>query len=156
VSLRQTPSRTVASYEEQQASWCAERRRQKLAKRAYVSFDYDHDAVLKEFLIGQSRNADSPFEVHDWSIKEASSDWEARARRRIRASDVVPIICGEHTHTATGVSIELEIAKEEGIPYFLLQGYREKACTKPTAAKSSEKMYNWTWDNLKALIGGAR
>ena len=36
------------------------------------------------------------------------------------------VICGEHTHTATGVSHELEIAQEEDMPYFLLKGYADK------------------------------
>ncbi|MEO3930976.1 hypothetical protein ABGB07_45120 [Micromonosporaceae bacterium B7E4] len=127
-----------------------------MAKRAFVSFDYDNDATLKDFLIGQARHSDSPFEIHDWSIKVASADWEQKARMRIRASDVVPVICGQHTDTAIGVSKEVIIAQEEGISYFLLQGYSTKVCTKPRAAKSSDKIYRWTWDNLKALIGGAR
>ena len=54
-----------------------------------------------------------------------------------------------------GVSAELRIAQEENIPYFLLQG-RSDGGTKPTAAKDSDKIYKWTWDNLKLLIGGSR
>lgn len=127
-----------------------------MAKRAFISFDYDYDKALKDLLIGQARNPDSPFEVHDWSIKEPSSDWQEKARRRIRACDVVVVICGEHTHTAKGVAIELRIAQEEAIEYFLLKAYSEKGCTKPTTAKLNDKMYDWTWENLKLLIGGAR
>lgn len=126
-------------------------------KRAFISFDYDHDARLKDLLVGQARNSDSPFEITDMSIKETiKSDWKAKALTRIRGCDVVVVLCGEHTNTAAGVAAELNIAKEEGIPYFLLQGYSEKACKKPTAASNSDKIYDWTWDNLKKLIGGAR
>lgn len=39
-----------------------------MVQRAFISFDYDHDARLKDLLIGQSKLPDSPFEVHDWSI----------------------------------------------------------------------------------------
>ncbi len=66
------------------------------------------------------------------------------------------VLCGEHTHLATGVSAELEIAQEESIPYFLLKGYSDKTCYKPRAAKTTDKMYDWTWDNLKLLIKGNR
>ena len=66
------------------------------------------------------------------------------------------VICGQHTHTASGVSVEIKIAQEEGKPYFLLKGRKGKTCTKPTAAKSTDKIYTWTWDNLKKLIGGGR
>ena len=126
-------------------------------KRTFISFDYDHDANLKNLLVGQAKNDDSPFEITDMSIKETiTEDWKKKARTRIKGCDVVVVICGEHTNTATGVSAELKIAQEEDVSYFLLKGYSDKTCVKPTAAKSSDKIYDWTWDNLKKLIGGAR
>jgi hypothetical protein len=125
--------------------------------KVFISFDYDHDETLKDFLVGQSKLSDSPFELADWSIKEAiSEDWKKKARTRIKNVDVVAVICGKHTHTATGVSAEIKIAQEEKVPYFLLQGYKDGGCFKPTAAKADDKMYKWTWDNLKSLIGGSR
>ena len=124
--------------------------------RVFISFDYDHDETLKNFLVGQAENSDSPFYLADWSIKEAlTGNWKEKARTRIRAVDVVAVICGKHTHTATGVSVEVSIAKEEKIPYFLLAGYADGNCTTPTSA-SNDKMYKWTWENLKLLIGGGR
>lgn len=127
-----------------------------MPKRVFVSFDYDYDKTLKDFLTGQSKNPESPFEIHDWSIKEASSDWKVKARARIRASDVVAVICGDHTDKAVGVAIELQIAQEEGIDYFLLNGYNGMTGKKPTSARISDKVYKWTWENLKSLVGGGR
>jgi len=115
-----------------------------------------NDVVLKQFLIGQSKKDDSPFEISDWSIKEASSDWKTKARARIRSSDVVIVICGKNTDTATGVATELSITQEERKDYFLLAGYSDGGNRKPTSARSSDKIYKWTWDNLKALIHGGR
>jgi len=126
-------------------------------KRAFISFDYDHDSFLKEALVGQATNEDSPFELADFSIKEAlTGDWKKKATPRIKGVDVVVVICGENTDTASGVSAELELAQEEGIPYFLLKGYSDKTCVKPKAANSDDKIYKWTWDNLKSLFNGAR
>ena len=126
-------------------------------KKVFISFDYDNDAILKTFLVGQAKNPDSPFELADWSIKEAiSEDWKKKARIRIRSLDIVVVLCGQKTNTAAGVSAEVTIAQEEGIPYFLLKGYSDKTCVKPNAAKSGDKIYDWTWPNLKALIGGGR
>jgi hypothetical protein len=126
-------------------------------KRTFISFDYDNDLDLKTMLVGQAKNPDTPFEIADFSIKEAiSEDWKKKARTRIKGCDVVVVICGEHTDTATGVSAELAIAQEESVSYFLLEGRAKKTCKKPKAAKSTDKMYEWTWDNLKKLIGGAR
>lgn len=125
--------------------------------KVFISFDYDHDDSLKTLLVGQSKNPDSPFELADWSIKEHIDDnWKAKARTRIKSVDVVCVICGEHTSSATGVSAEVTIAQEEGVDYFLLAGYSDKTCVKPKAAKSGDKVYNWTWNNLKVLVGGGR
>lgn len=125
--------------------------------RVFISFDYDHDLDLKNLLVGQAKNEDSPFEIADFSIKEAiSEDWKKKARTRIKGCNVVAVLCGEHTDTATGVSAEVKIAQEEDVDYFLLWGRKDKTCKKPKAANSSDKIYKWTWDNLKALIGGAR
>lgn len=126
-------------------------------KRVFISFDYDHDETLKNLLVGQAKNDDSPFELSDWSIKEHINDnWKEKARGRIKVVDVVVVICGEHTDTATGVSAELSIAQKESIKYFLLKGYSNKTCVKPKSANFSDKIYDWTWDNLKLLINGNR
>ncbi len=126
-------------------------------KRAFISFDYDHDIDLKNLLVGQAKNQDSPFEIADLSIKEAiASNWKDKARTRIKGCDLVIVICGEDTHNAKGVTTELTISQEEKIPYFLLWGRSEKQCYKPTSAKSSDKIYKWTWENLKSLINGER
>ncbi len=126
-------------------------------KRTFISFDYDHDSDLKTLLVGQAKNEDSPFEITDMSIKETiAKDWKENARRRIKGCNVVVVICGKNTNTASGVSAELKIAQEENIPYFLLWGRAEGNCVKPIAAKTTDKIYKWTWDNLKSLIGGAR
>ncbi len=126
-------------------------------KRVFISFDYDHDEILKTFLVGQSKHEDTPFDLADWSIKEPlTGNWKEKARTRIKGVDVVAVICGENTDSATGVSAEIRIAQEENIPYFLLTGYSDKVCRKPKAARDTDKLYKWTWDNLKSLIAGNR
>lgn len=124
-------------------------------KRLFVSFDYDHDETIKMFLINQAKLPDSPFDVTDASVKEhLTGDWQAKVKSRINNADVVCVLCGKTTHTASGVAIEYALAK--GLkPTFLLQGYKDGGCTKPKGA-DAEKMYDWTWDNLKTLIHGGR
>lgn len=124
-------------------------------KRAFISFDYDHDQALKELLVGQSKHPDTPFAIADHSIKEASSTWKAEARKRIKGCDVVIVLCGQNTDTASGVSTEISIAKEEGVDFFLLAGYSDGRCKLPKAASNS-RLYKWTWENLKNLVGGSR
>jgi hypothetical protein len=127
------------------------------AKRAFISFDFDHDEDLRNLLVGQAKHPDSPFEIQDWSVKEPfTGNWQEKVRSRIRMTDLTIVICGVSTHTATGVAAELRIAREERHPYFLLWGRSDKQCSKPTTADATDKVYKWTWDNLRALIEGAR
>jgi hypothetical protein len=125
--------------------------------KVFISFDADHDASLKILLAGQAKLEDSPFDLSDWSLKEPlTGDWKTKIVPRIKGADVVAVICGEHTDTATGVSAEIMIAQEENVPYFLLWGYSGKTCKKPKSAKDTDQIYNWTWANLKTLVGGGR
>ena len=125
--------------------------------RAFISFDYDHDEDLRTLLAGQANHPDTPFEIKDRSIKEPlAGDWKLKVRRRMDNVDVVIVICGEYTHTAAGVSAELTIAREAMKPYFLLWGRSKGACMKPISALTTDKIYEWTWENLKALINGSR
>lgn len=126
-------------------------------KRVFISFDFDHDEDTKIMLAGQAKLADSPFDFINSSVREPlTGDWKEKVRRRMDNIDIVIVLCGEHTHTASGVTAELTIAQEKDKSYFLLAAYSDKTCTKPTSAKSGDKLYKWTWDNLKALIGGGR
>jgi len=126
-------------------------------KRAFISFDYDHDENAKLMLAGQAKHPDTPFDFTDASVKDhLPGDWKEKIRRRMNNIDVVIVLCGQSTHLATGVATELAIAREKSKPYFLLAAYSDKSCTKPSGALATDKVYSWTWDNLKALIGGAR
>jgi len=121
-------------------------------KRVFISFDFDNDKVLKDFIIGQSRLQDSPFEVIDHSLKEAApeSDWEERARRAIKRSEIVLVMVGSHTHKASGVLKEVAIAREEEIKIVQVIGYKD-GDYKPVP--NSGHLYSWSWENLKTLLG---
>lgn len=124
-------------------------------KRVFISFDYDHDMDAKCMLAGQAKNQDSPFDFTDASVKEPlTGEWKDKVRRRMVNIDLVIILCGEYTHTASGVAAELKIAQEMNKPYFLLAAYPNKTCTKPTTAKTTDNIKIWSWDHLKKYIGG--
>src|SRR5947208_2369459 len=76
------------------------KRGEQMAKRAFISFDFDHDEDLRNLLAGQAKNPDSPFEFADWSVKEPmTGDWKEKVRRRIRSTELSIVMCGEWTHT---------------------------------------------------------
>ena len=65
-------------------------------KKVFVSYDFDNDKALKDFIIGQAKLADSPFEVSDHSLKEAAPerDWETKARAAINRADKFIVMLG--------------------------------------------------------------
>ena len=120
-------------------------------KPVFVSFDFDNDKVLKEFIIGQSKLADSPFEVTDHSLKEAApeKDWADKARRGIMRSEIVLLMVGPKTHKAPGVLKEVAIAREENKKIVQIIGYKDGNYT---AVPDAGRLYAWNWDNLKKLL----
>ena len=125
--------------------------------KVFISFDFDHDQDLRILFAGQAKLDDTPFEITDMSVKqELLGDWKAKVRHKIKSVEQVVVICGECTNTASGVNVEIKIAQEENKPYFLLWGRNGKTCKKPTAAKDTDKIYEWTWPNVKKLLDGGR
>lgn len=118
----------------------------------FVSFDYDNDRKLKEFIIMQARRPDSPFSVVDLSLKEAAPerDWEAKAARAIARSRVVVVMVGPQTHRAPGVLKEVALARQQGKKVVQIIGYRDGAYTPVSGAG---QLYRWNWENLKKILG---
>ena len=125
--------------------------------RVFISFDFDHDNDLRNALNGQAKNPNSPFTISNWSLKEPlTGNWKKKIRDRIDLTSLTIVICGHYTHTASGVSTELEITRELRKPYFLLAGHPDGKCTKPKASRQNDKIYTWTWANLENLLKGHR
>jgi len=119
-------------------------------KKVFISFDFDNDLSLKNLLVGQAQLSDSPFEISDWSLKEASpeKDWEEKALAKIKRSDIVVVITGSSTYRASGVRKEVNMARdnEKRIVQIKVQG------TTPTRVENAGALYDWTWVNLKILL----
>ena len=120
-------------------------------RRIFVSFDFDNDLVLYNFIVGQARLPDSPFQVADWSLKEAApqAQWEAEAREKIKRSDNVIIMVGPYTHRAPGVLKEIRIARELRKPIFQVISYKD---SQPKPVPNAGRVYRWDWSNLKNLL----
>ena len=122
-----------------------------MKKRVFVSFDFDNDKRLKDFIIGQSRLPDSPFEVIDNSLKEAAPerDWETKANAAIKRSEVVIVMVGPPTHRAQGVLKEIKMARAAGRKIVQVIGYKDENYTPVPGAG---QLYRWNWENLKKIL----
>lgn len=122
-----------------------------MKKRVFVSFDFDNDKRLKDFIIGQSRMQDSPFEVIDNSLKEAAPerDWEAKANSAIKRSDIVVVMVGPQTYRAQGVLKEIKMARAAEKRVVQVIGYKDGNYT---AVPGAGQLYRWNWENLKKIL----
>lgn len=118
--------------------------------RVYVSFDFDNDEALKHLIVGQAKNENTPFELADWSIKEAiSSNWKTKAEDKIKLSDVVLVLVGEKTHCAQGVLVEVKLAKKYWKKIVQIKG---RANSNPTSVSGAGVLHEWSWDNLRKYL----
>ena len=121
-------------------------------KKVFVSYDYDNDKTLKDFIIGQAKLADSPFEVIDFSLKEAAPEktWLDKARTAILRAEVFIVMLGSKTRNAPGVLKEVKIANELKKDKFQIIGYKDGSET--WAVPNAGRVYRWDWENLKTLL----
>jgi hypothetical protein len=120
--------------------------------KVFVSFDFDNDKILRDFIIGQAKLPDSPFEVSDHSLKEAAPerDWEIKAHAAISRADKFLVMLGSKTRIAPGVKKEVAMAKNLGKTRFQIIGYKNG--TRDWALPDAGVTYSWNWDNLKKLL----
>jgi hypothetical protein len=122
-----------------------------MAKKVFVSFDFDNDRALKDFIIGQSKHTDSPFSIVDHSLKEEAPErtWKDKARAAIKRSDIVLVMVGANTNSAPGVRAEVQMAREENKSIVQMIGYKDGTYT---PVDNAGRLYSWNWDNLKKLL----
>jgi hypothetical protein len=120
-------------------------------KRVFVSFDFDNDRVLKDFMIGQARLEDSPFELIDHSLKEAAPqrDWEAKAASAINRAEIVIVMVGDNTYRAPGVLKEVAMARAARVPIVQVIGYKDGS---PPPVPNCGPLQTWSWANLKRWL----
>ncbi|GGC83522.1 hypothetical protein GCM10011396_33660 [Undibacterium terreum] len=120
-------------------------------KSVFVSFDFDNDRALKEFILGQAKKEDSPFQITDYSLKEAApeKDWESKANAAIGRSEIVLVMVGPKTYKAHGVLKEVAMARKAGVKIVQIIGYKNGEYT---AVPDAGRLYAWNWDNLKKLL----
>jgi len=118
--------------------------------RAFISFDFEHDAHLKGSLLKQSSLDDSPFQIADHSIEriDPEMNWINKARQSIQSCDVFIVLLGRNTHSAPGVLKEARIAKRLRKPRFQIRPQRR---TYHAIADAGPTII-WTWGNVKRAL----
>jgi hypothetical protein len=123
-----------------------------MAKKIFISFAME-DKNLRDFLVGQARNKNSPFEFVDMSVKQPwDSQWKTNCRRKIKGCDGVIAIVTKNSKKADGQLWEVKCAKEEFIPTRGIWGNQDDHPASLPAEFDGVRVVNWTWSNIANWI----
>lgn len=121
-----------------------------MKKRIFISFAVE-DVRFRDFLVGQSKHDNSPFEFVDMSVKEPwSSEWKNKCQTRIDGCDGMIGLISKNTPNASGEIFELEYAYRKNMPVMLM--YINDDRPNLPYSLSSKRVNIWSWDNIKSFI----
>lgn len=88
--------------------------------RAFISFDYDNNKTEKDLFAGQAKNSRTPFNIEDWSSKThlPQREWERLINDKINKCNMLIVLVGRKTYSATGVEKEILFARANNVPVF--------------------------------------
>lgn len=115
----------------------------------FVSFEFDKDNDLRNSFYEQAKE-ETPHRVVNCSLKEAypSEIWKKKARKAIKACDVVVVLIGEDTHSAQGVIVETDMARSLQKPIVQI---RPQGSTH-TGLKRLAEPIAWRWKTINAKL----
>jgi hypothetical protein len=122
--------------------------------RAFISFDFDHNVAEKNLIIGQSKYSKTPFNIEDWSSKEAlpQSQWEKLIKDKINKCHMVIVLVGKYMATASGVVKEIRWAKEQDVPVFGVYVGGANSSSNLPDGLSRSRVIPWDWDKITSAI----
>ena len=115
----------------------------------FVSFEFDKDNDLRNNFYPQAKE-NTPHRVVNCSLSEAHEDkaWKKKARKAIKACDVVVVLIGEDTHNAEGVIVETDMARSFGKPIIQIRP-QDRPYKGLTYLK---KPIDWKWKTINTKL----
>ena len=122
--------------------------------RAFISFDFDNNSGEKLYFAGQAKNSKTPFNIEDWSSKShlPQNEWEKLIKNKINTCNLLIVLVGKKTYSATGVVKEIEFAKSQNVPIFGV--YVDGADLKTLLPNGLQRnrTISWNWTNISGAI----
>lgn len=122
--------------------------------RAFISFDYDNNSGEKIYFAGQAKNSRTPFNIEDWSSKATlpQHEWENLIKAKVNRCNLLIVLVGLKTYTATGVVKEIEFAKSQNVPVFgVYVGGANSTTILPTGLQRNRTI-GWGWAEIANAI----
>ena len=122
--------------------------------RAFISFDFDHDETEKNLFAGQSKNSKTPFSIEDWSSKSSlpQAQWEALIKGKINKCNMLIVLSGKTMASATGVSKEITMAKDQDVPVFGVYVDGANTSSNLPTGLARNRTISWDWDDIANAI----
>lgn len=122
--------------------------------RAFISFDFDHNAGEKLYFRGQAKNSRTPFYVYDWSAKSAMPElqWEHIVEDKIKKCNMVIVLVGRYMASATGVKKEIQMAARNNVPVFGVYVDSANYLSSLPIGLPRSKVINWEWIKIADKI----
>jgi len=122
--------------------------------RAFISFDFDHDETEKNLFVGQSKNSKTPFSIEDWSSKSSlpQSEWEELIEGKINKCNMLIVLSGQTMASATGVSKEITMAKDQDVPVFGVYVDGANSSSNLPKGLARNRTISWNWDDIASAI----
>ena len=125
--------------------------------RAFISFDYDNNFDYKVLFAGQAKHSKTPFNIEDWSSKSTlpQKEWEDLIKAKINKCNMLIVIVGKKTSTATGVVKEIAFAKSQNVPVCGVYVDDANYLTSLPEGLSRNKTVAWDWEKIADAIDSA-
>lgn len=122
--------------------------------RAFISFDFDNNKDEKVLFAGQAKNSRTPFNIEDWSSKTElpQREWERLIEDKINKCNILIVLVGKRTYTATGVIKEISFAKANNVPVFGVYVGGANATTDLPAGLPRNRTIAWDWERIADAI----
>jgi hypothetical protein len=120
-------------------------------KRIFISFAVPEDTYARDFLVGQAKNSQTPFEFINMSVKEPWSElWKDKCRTKIKGCDGFIALLSKSTLNATGARWEMRCAVEERVPVIGMYIKREEKFVPQELSR--QRVIEWSWDEIARFI----
>jgi len=122
--------------------------------RAFISFDFDNNSTERTLFVGQSKNSKTPFNIEDWSSKSSlpQKEWEDLIKKKINKCNMLIVLVGKKSSTATGVIKEIKFAKDQDVPIFGIYVDGANTTTTLPTGLQRNRTINWDWAKIESAI----
>lgn len=122
--------------------------------RAFISFDFDNNSGEKLYFAGQAKNSRTPFNIEDWSSKTElpQREWEQLIERKVNRCNLLIVLVGKRTATASGVIKEISFAHNQNIPVFGVYVGGADSSTSLPYGLQRDRTIIWSWESIASAI----